>query len=203
VLDAAEPNGFATYEKPIGKEEQMVQSRVATLAHQLTEIGGGEGGSSDVTFPWSARPRSANLNCPKGLVASSDEEVMRKLAKIMGQCGLATLLAVRVGESIKILDREKVCLVLCYDYLIDGNYEDILKATERSRAKAPVIVFSSTGDWPDYFKAIRAGAFDYMAYPPFLAELPRVIHNALASRMASTVEGTATKISNSSRGEVS
>ena len=180
----------------------MIQAQVATLACQLPEIGDGEGGSTDVTFPWRTCPRSVKLSCPKGLVASSNEEVVQKLAKIMGQCGLATFLAFGVGESKRILAREKVCLVLCDDRLIDGNYEDILSASEWSRSKAPVIVFSTTGDWPDYFKAIRAGAFDYMAYPPFLGELLRVICNALASRMASSIDGTATKVSNSSRGEM-
>ena len=180
----------------------MIQSQVATLAYQHPKIGNAEGGSLDVTSLRRVRPRAANLTSPKGLVASSDEEVLQKLAKVMGECGLATFLAFRVAESIEILDREKVCLVLCDDLLIDGNYEDILNATEKSKTEAPVIVFSSTGDWPDYFKALRAGAFDYMAYPPFLGELPRVIRNALASRAASTVEGTATKISNSSRGEM-
>jgi len=201
-LPEAVPNAFIEREKPHGKERQMIQSQVATLAYQLSEIRDQEGDSSDVTFPWRVRPRSTNLNCPKGLVVSSDEEVLQKLAKIMGQCGLATFLAFRVGEGIRILGREKVCLVLCDDRVIDGNYEDILSAAERSSAKAPVIVFSSTGDWPDYFKAIRAGAFDYMAYPPFLGDLPRVICNALASRMANTVDGNVTKVSNSSRGEM-
>jgi DNA-binding NtrC family response regulator len=176
----------------------MIQAQVATLACQLPEIGDGEGGSTDVTLPWRTRPRSAKLSCPKGLVASSKEEVVQKLAKIMGQFGLATFLAFGVGESKRVLAREKVCLVLCDDRLIDGNYEDILSASEWSRAKAPVIVFSSTGDWPDYFRAIRAGAFDYMAYPPFLGELQRVICNALASRMVNRIDEPASKISNSS-----
>jgi DNA-binding NtrC family response regulator len=178
----------------------MIQSQAATLAYQLPEIG--DDGNLDATYLKRARSRFGNLNYPKGLVASSDKAVLQKLAKIIGECGLATFIAFGVGESIRILDREKICLVLCDDILIDGNYEDILNAAERSRTKAPVIVFSSTGDWPDYFKALRAGAFDYMAYPPFLGELPRVICNALASRTAGTVEGTATKISNFSRGEM-
>jgi DNA-binding NtrC family response regulator len=180
----------------------MIQAQVATLACQLPEIGDREGGGTDVTFPCRTRPRSAKLSCPKGLVASSNGEVVQKLAKIIGQCGLATFLAFSVGESKRILAREKVCVVLCDDRLVDGNYEDILRASEWSEAKAPVIVFSSTGDWPDYFKAIREGAFDYMAYPPFIGELPRVIRNALASIMASTVERATTKNSNSSRGEM-
>jgi len=180
----------------------MIQFLEAMLADQLQKIEGGEARSLDGTLPRRARPRSSNLDNPKGLVASSNEGVLRKLAKIMGQCGLATFLASGVSESIRILDREKICLVLCEDRMTDGNYEDILSAAENSRSKAPVIVFSPTGDWPDYFKAIRAGAFDYMAYPPFLADFPRVIRDALASQPPSTVEGNATRTSNSSGGEI-
>jgi DNA-binding NtrC family response regulator len=180
----------------------MIQSRVATWAQLFPEMGDGEGDGSDVSFSKRAGPRFVNLNRPTGLVVSSYEEVLRKLARIMGQCGLATLLASSVAESVRILDRENVRLVLCYDRLIDGDYEDILRASERSRAKASVIVFSSTGDWSDYFRAIGAGAFDYVAYPPFLGELPRVIRNALASRMASTVEESPNKILKSSQGEM-
>jgi ActR/RegA family two-component response regulator len=202
-LPAAEPSAFIGREKRQWKGSEMIQSQIETLTHELREIRDEQGGGSEGTFPRLARPRSTNLNCPKGLVVSSDEQVLQKLAKIMGQCGLAAFLAFSVSESIRILGRERVCLVLCDDRLIDGNYEDILSAAERSIAKSPVIVFSTTGDWPDYFRAIRAGAFDYMAYPPFLGELPRIISNALASRMANTVDGNATRVSNSSQGEMS
>ena len=180
----------------------MIQCQEAMLVDQPPEIGNGEAWSLDGTLPRRTRPRSSNLDNPKGLVVSSDEGVLRKFAKIMGQCGLAAFLASGVSESIRILNHEKICLVLCEDRMTDGNYKDILHAAENSRSKAPVIVFSPTGDWPDYFKAIRAGAFDYMAYPPFLGELPRVIHDALASQLPSTVEGNATGISNSSEGEI-
>jgi len=190
------------YANTYGGEKLLIQFQEAMLADQLPEIGDGEAWSLDGTLPRRARPLSSNLDNPKGLLASSDEGVRRKLDKIIGQCGLATFLAFGVGESIRILGREKVCLVLCEDRMTDGNYEDNLNAAENSSSKAPVIVFSSTGDWPDYFKAIRAGAFDYMAHPPFLAELPRVIRDAMASQLPSTVEGNATRISNSSRGEI-
>ena len=180
----------------------MIQSQVATLAYQPPEIRDGMDRSFEFTFPWRARLRSEKLNVPNGLVASSDKEVLQKLAEIMRQCGLATFLAFTVGESRRIVDRDGVCLVLCDDRLTDGNYEDILSVTEGSQAKPPVIVVSRTGDWPDYLKATTAGAFDYLAYPPILGELPRAIRNALASRTANAFPETANKISNSSRGEM-
>ena len=62
--------------------------------------------------------------------------------------------------------RRRVSLVVCDDRLVDGKYEDILSETAPSPLKTPVVVVSPTGDWPDYLKAINAGAFDYLAYPP-------------------------------------
>ena len=170
----------------------MIQSPAADLAHQLAEIGDGKEGSFAFTFPLRTRPRLAKLNFPNGLVVSSDEEVSQKLAGIMSQCGLATFLAFSVGESRRILDHHQVCLVLCDDRLIDGKYEHILSAKGRLRAKTPVIVVSPTGDWPDYLKAICAGAFDYLAYPPIPGDLPRAIRHALASRTARGFQETAT-----------
>jgi DNA-binding NtrC family response regulator len=180
----------------------MIPSQVTNWAYQPAEIEDGQGGATTLTFPLPARPRSARLNSPNGLVASSDEDVQQELAEIMRQCNLTTLLAFTVGESRRIVDCQEVSLVLCDDRLIDGNYEDILTVAERSRARAPVIVVSPTGDWPDYLKAIGAGAFDYMIYPLILGELPRVIRNALASRTASGGEEAAIKIWNASKGEM-
>lgn len=180
----------------------MIQPQATTLAHQLPKIGNAKVHSFELTFPRRARPRSAHSNLLSGLVASSDGEVLQKLAQSMRQCDVETFLAFTLNESKRIVDSHEVCLVLCDERLIDGNYEDILSAIEGSRAKTPVIVVSRTGDWPDYLKATAAGVFDYQAYPPILGELPRAIRSALASRTANTFGETATKISNSSQGEM-
>ncbi|HEV2521395.1 MAG TPA: hypothetical protein VGT24_03360 [Candidatus Acidoferrales bacterium] len=126
--------------------------------------------------------------------------MLQKLAEIVVQCGLATFLAFTVGESRRILDRQKICLVVCNDRLIDGKYEDILDETAALRLKAPVIVVSRTGEWPDYLKAIGAGAFDYLAYPPIPGDLPRSIRSALTFGTASGFQDTAREFFGSSRG---
>ena len=178
----------------------MNQSQVADPAFQLAKIGDGKGDSFALAFPSRTRPRLAKFNSPNGLVATSDEGVSQKLAGIMSQCGLATLLAFTVGESRRILEHHQVCLVLCDELLIDGKYEHILSATRRLRTRTPVIVVSPTGNWPDYLKAISAGAFDYMAYPPIRGDLPRAIRHALASRTAGSFHETTTRSANYSRG---
>jgi len=124
------------------------------------------------------RDKEAILKFPNGLVVSSNEEVRRRLGEILGQCGLATVFASTVAESGMALAGNEVFIVLCDDFLPDGRYVDIVRLVGQSDTKALVIVVSRTGEWPEYLTAIRAGAFDYSAYPPIPGELQRIIQNA-------------------------
>jgi DNA-binding NtrC family response regulator len=60
-----------------------------------------------------------------------------------------------------------------------GNYGDIVKLALRFETKTPVVVLSRRGDWPEYLRAVVGGAFDYLAYPPIVGDLQRVILKAL------------------------
>ena len=122
------------------------------------------------------------LSLPNGLVVSSDEEVRRKLAEISGHGGLAPVLASTVAESRTALVRHRICIILCDEFVVDGDYRAVVEVVEHADTNVPVIVVSRTGDWPEYLAAIRGGVFDYLAYPPFPGELQRVIQNAFLQR---------------------
>jgi DNA-binding NtrC family response regulator len=134
------------------------------------------------TLPLHRRYRPGKPGFPAALVASSDENVLREVADIVLQCGLTTYLASTVDESKRILERQRVSLVVCDDRLADGKYGDILGETARLQPKTPVIVLSPTGDWPDYLKAINAGAFDFLAYPPIREDFERTIQEGLTTQ---------------------
>ena len=134
--------------------------------------------SEKVEFVFSLRPCRNELTL-NGLVVSSDDQVRRKLAEILGRCGLAPILASTVNESGVALAGHEVFIVLCDDCLVDGSYEDVVKLAGRFNTKLPVIVLSRTGDWPEYLTAIGGGAFDYVPYPPIPQDLQRIIRSAL------------------------
>ncbi|MGA7626631.1 MAG: hypothetical protein WCA91_23945 [Candidatus Acidiferrales bacterium] len=180
---------------------KMTCSQIEARRHVPAPMGNEENSSVDFTLPLGEHPRSEGSNSPAALVASSDENVLQGVAEIVLQCGLATFLAFTVEESRRILEKQTVSLVVCDDRLVDGKYEDILSETAPSPLKTPVVVVSPTGDWPDYLKAINAGAFDYLAYPPIPGDLPRAIHDALMSRTASGFQDTKSKFV-SSKGEM-
>ena len=122
------------------------------------------------------------LGLPSGLVVSSDDEVRRELAEILDHGGLSPVLASTVAESRTALVQHDMCMVLCDEFVVDGNYRAVVEIVEHADTHVPVIVVSRTGDWPEYLAAIRSGAFDYVAYPPVPGELQRIIRNAFLQR---------------------
>ena len=151
--------------------------REAMLSHDSrTECTGH--GEFALTFA-PCRAKDALSQPPNGLVVSSDDEVSRKLAESLGQCGLAPLFASTVVESEIALAGREVLVVLSTECLADGTYEDIANLVRRSSARIPVVVVSRTGEWPEYLRAIARGAFDYVAYPPISGDLQRAIRHAL------------------------
>jgi DNA-binding NtrC family response regulator len=92
------------------------------------------------------------------------------------------VLASTVAESGMVLAGHEISVVVCNDRMDDGTYKDIVKLVVRSETKVPVIVFSRTGDWPEYLTAMCGGAFDYLVYPPIPGDLQETIRNALLGR---------------------
>jgi len=125
------------------------------------------------------RRKGATSNPPNGLVVSSDDEVRRKLAESLDECGLGSIFSSTVAESRTAMAGGEVFVVVCNEWLPDGSYVDIVKLVAKSCTRIPLIVISRIGDWPEYLMAISAGAFDYVAYPPIRGDLQRAIRNAL------------------------
>ena len=141
-----------------------------------------ESTKNEVILPDRVRVVPAMLNLLPGLVVSSEARVRRNLAEILGQCGLTPILASTVAESQMALDRHTFCMVLCNDCLADGDYQAIVEIVKHADTRPPVIVLSRTGNWPEYLEATRAGAYDYLPYPPVPTEIHRVIRNAFLDR---------------------
>jgi DNA-binding NtrC family response regulator len=160
----------------------MIRLDETTARYDFAEARKRESENAEVAFPNRACQERVMLSLPIGLVVSSDKEVRRKLAEILGHGGLAPVLASTVAESRTALVRHEVCMILCDEFVIDGNYRTVIEIVEHADTRVPVIVVSRTGDRPEYFAAIRSGVFDYLAYPPIPGELQRVIRNAFLQR---------------------
>jgi CheY-like chemotaxis protein len=164
------------------EDSGMICSDETHVAYDIVENPESETGTFDLSFAGLAPQETLTLNLPKCLVVSSDAGIRRELAELLRRCGLALILVSTLTESRMALTSLEVCIVLCDECVVDGNYPAILEIVEHVDRKIPVIVISRTGEWPEYLAAIRCGAFDYLAYPPIAGEFQRVIRNAFRER---------------------
>jgi len=160
----------------------MVPFNDTSEMHHSAKAGQPESTRQEGMLPFRARQVPMMSSLFRGMVVSSEDSVRRRLAELLRQSGLTPVLASTVADSQAALARDKVCMLLCDECLADGNYQAVVEIVRHADAKAPVIVFSRAGDWPEYLAAIRAGAYDYLAYPPAPTELHRVIRNAFLDR---------------------
>jgi len=113
------------------------------------------------------------------LVASSDLEGRRALSNILGKLGVDPLTSSTVRECKELIASERVGLIFCDRLLADGNCYDLLNASRGGRAKARVVVMSSTADWDEFLEAMRLGAFDVIASPCRATDVEWMIIQAL------------------------
>jgi DNA-binding NtrC family response regulator len=167
----------------VAEDKPMILFKdTARVMHHSTKASQRESKKNEVMLPDRARQVPAMLNRLPGMVVSSEDRVRRRLAEILGQCGLTPIFASTVAESHTALARHKFSVVLCDECLADGGYQAVVEIVKHADTNSPVIVLSRTGNWPEYLAATRAGAYDYSPYPPVPTELSRVIRNAFLDR---------------------
>jgi len=73
------------------------------------------------------------------VVASQDVETHRTLATMLARLGFEPICVSTVSECQAVLAKENVGLVFCDRDLADGNYRDILAASQSSRRKPSLL----------------------------------------------------------------
>jgi len=115
----------------------------------------------------------------KALVISASEETGAALSEALGAEGLVPALCSSVGEALKFMEADDTAIVFCDDCLHNGCLKSVVAEVAERHRTIPVIAVSRTGEWSEYFDALRAGAFDYLSLPLRRDELDRVLASAL------------------------
>jgi DNA-binding NtrC family response regulator len=99
------------------------------------------------------------------MVASSDLENRRHLVSILDQQGLGAFCAANVRQCREILGSQNVGLVFCDRSFADGDYRDVLAATEdrKSGAKTRVVLLAALINSEQYKSAKDLGVFEVIS----------------------------------------
>ena len=128
---------------------------------------------------------------PKIVVVSDSLETQQAFASVLGQWGLAPILASTACEAEAILNRHPVSLIFCSDELPGDGIDGLIRQTWHPQNKVPVVVVSRLDDWERYLNFLQAGAFDYVLYPPSDIEIERIVKSALNIDTLTMVQGAA------------
>jgi DNA-binding NtrC family response regulator len=109
------------------------------------------------------------------LVISREKEHHEKINAAMCKCGLSAICCTKFDEAQIFMTRQKFGVVFCHETLPDGDFQGVISAVKPT----PVVVLSRFAEWEHYFAALRAGAIDYIACPPDLAETERIVWSAI------------------------
>jgi DNA-binding NtrC family response regulator len=117
---------------------------------------------------------------PYVLVVFPYNENLDGLLKAVAETGKVPLICHSFREAEEVMKYEHIQIIICEDRLPDGALTDILKLAKHRKRPIPGIIASRTGEWEEFLRALRQGAFDYLALPPRLEEVRRVLELALA-----------------------
>jgi two-component system response regulator PilR (NtrC family) len=111
------------------------------------------------------------------LVISPEADHYEMICVAVESCGLGSIYCRKFVEAQSLLVQQKVSVVFCHDTLPDGDFRRVIEAV----SPTPLIVLSRFAEWDHYLAALRAGAFDYIAYPSDSAEIERIVCSAIGS----------------------
>jgi two-component system, NtrC family, response regulator HydG len=115
----------------------------------------------------------------KALVISASEENRAVLSEALAASGFVAAQCSSMAEARKFIESDDTSIVFCDDCVNDGCLKNVVAEVAKRHRPMPVIAVSRTGEWGEYFEALRIGAHDYLSLPLRRDELDRVLASAL------------------------
>lgn len=118
---------------------------------------------------------------PVVAIITGEPDHWQQLSGIVSSCGFRPIRCETLAAAGQMLARHRFRAALCEDVLPDGDFRELLRLVKDSGgSRTAVIVVSRMDDWGCFLDAMVAGAFDYVAFPPYAHELERALAAAFA-----------------------
>ena len=102
------------------------------------------------------------MSTARVLLIEDEVDVRQLLKRVIALEGFTMFEAANCQSALKVLENEKIDLVLCDVKLPDGDGVDLIKRMKSSFPLLEIIVLTAYGNIPDSVRAIKNGAFDYL-----------------------------------------
>jgi DNA-binding NtrC family response regulator len=130
---------------------------------------------------------------PDALVVFPHNENLDGLLDAITETGNVPVLCRSFEEAQEVMKHKHIQVIICEDHLPPAALDAILKLAKHRRKPIPVIIASRTGEWQEFLRVLRQGAFDYLVLPARPEEVKRVLELAMAeSREVNRYESEST-----------
>lgn len=129
-----------------------------------------------------ANERITGSKLTRALVISASEENRAALSEALASEGFVPAMCSSATDARKLIQSDDIGIVFCDDCLSDGCLKNVVAEVGKRQRPVPVIAVSRTGEWNEYFEALRMGAVDYLSLPLRRDELDRVLASALSKK---------------------
>ncbi len=113
------------------------------------------------------------------LIIDDEPDLLELVALTLDRMGLASQRAGALREAQRLALTESFDLVLCDMRLPDGDGLDFLQWLQQRRPGVPCAIITAHGNVETAVRALKLGAFDFIAKPLDLAALRRMVQQAL------------------------
>jgi DNA-binding NtrC family response regulator len=117
------------------------------------------------------------------VIAISDPDERRTLAKILGQLGIDAMCVATFSQCRELLDKGEVGLVFSGEYFPDGDFRELLMSSQ-ARKLGPSVIVTSPRILKRSQEAIQLGAFDVIGVPFRPTDVEWVVIKASRNREA-------------------
>ncbi len=115
---------------------------------------------------------------PKVLIIDDEADIRHLLAMSLVQLNIEVDCAKDVAEGMRYLQKQSYNLCLTDMKLPDGNGLSIVEHCHKNLPQMPIVVITAFGNTDTAVKAMKLGAFDFVAKPIELVQLRHLIQNA-------------------------
>lgn len=98
------------------------------------------------------------------VVASPELERRRSITTVLLNLGLDPICVSKVSECMELINRESVDLIFCDRFFADGDYRDVLAASQRAHGE-PCVILASRHNNDEYREAMESQAFGVISVP--------------------------------------
>ena len=113
------------------------------------------------------------------LIVSCRPENRKTLARVLDELSINTYVAPTIRDAKEVLASQSLSLVFCEERVSDGSYCDLLASVRATSPETRFVVMLCTGEWEEYFQAMRLGAQEVLRCPLQPTDIDLVLIQAM------------------------